>query len=91
MVIVAFGYTIILSIILMCAMYIDKQRAIKNEWRISEKTLWLLAMCGGAVGGLVGMYLFRHKTKHTIFVVGFPVLAAIHMFLFVYLYARSFS
>ncbi len=46
---------------------IDKRRAIKGTWRISEKTLLGLGVIGGALGGLIGMKVFRHKTKHRYF------------------------
>ena len=76
-------YFAIVSLTLCVYMYIDKKRAINKEWRISEKTLFTLALFGGAFGGVVAMYLFRHKTKHNTFVFGFPLLAAIHVFLIV--------
>ena len=42
---------------------IDKWKARHNRWRIPESTLLLFAACGGSVGALLGMYLFRHKTR----------------------------
>ena len=80
------SYVAIVSLILCVYMYIDKERAKKKEWRISEKTLLTLGFFGGAIGGVLGMYLFRHKTKHNKFAFGFPLLAAIHLFLIVQLY-----
>ena len=77
------SYIAVLSLILCIFMYIDKQRAIKQEWRIRESTLFILAFLGGAIGGVLGMYLFRHKTKHNSFAFGFPLLAAVHVFLIV--------
>ena len=56
------------------SMYVDKQRAIRHQWRIPEKVLFLVAFLGGSVGSMVGMYLFRHKTKHWYFVVGMPLI-----------------
>ena len=79
------AYIIVLSISLLILMYTDKQKAIKQQWRISEKTLFILAIFGGAIGGVLGMYLFRHKTKHNSFAFGFPLLAAIHVFILVQL------
>jgi uncharacterized membrane protein YsdA (DUF1294 family) len=76
-------YVAIVSLTLCVFMYIDKQRAIKREWRISEKTLLTLGFFGGAVGGVLGMYLFRHKTKHNAFAFGFPLMAAVHIYLIV--------
>ncbi len=57
----------------------DKRKARLNRRRISEKTLLLSAALMGAVGALIGMYTFRHKTKHTRFVLGVPVLLALNI------------
>ncbi|PJG82014.1 DUF1294 domain-containing protein [Caviibacterium pharyngocola] len=48
-------------------MYIDKQKAVKQQWRIAEKTLFLLCLCGGFIGIHLGMKHFRHKTQHLSF------------------------
>jgi len=64
-------------------MWEDKRRAKKHEYRISERTLWLVALFGGAVGTTAGMQLYRHKTKHTSFKIGFPVLAVIELVLLI--------
>ena len=53
---------------------IDKWRAKRNKWRIPESTLIWLAIVGGSIGALLGMYLFRHKTKHNKFAIGLPVI-----------------
>ena len=45
----------------------DKSRAKRGAWRISEKALLCLSFFGGAAGGLLGMVLFRHKTRHWYF------------------------
>lgn len=81
----AIGYVIVVSLVLCVLMYMDKQRAKKKEWRISEKTLLTLGFVGGALGGVLGMYLFRHKTQHNAFAFGLPLLAAVHVFLIVQL------
>ena len=65
-------YLIIINVIAFLAMYIDKRKAQKNKRRIPEKTLFTLVALGGGIGGILGMYLFRHKTKKTRFVIGFP-------------------
>lgn len=64
-------------------MGVDKNKAKKGQYRISEKTLWITAICGGAVGTTIGMNLFRHKTKHTSFRIGFPSLAVLQIAIFV--------
>lgn len=75
------AYITVMSIVLCIFMYIDKSRARNHEWRISEKSLFTLAILGGACGGVLGMYLFRHKTKHNSFAFGFPIIAAIQIYI----------
>lgn len=67
-------YLILINIIAFLAMYIDKRKAKKGKRRIPEKTLFILVGLGGGIGGILGMYLFRHKTKKTRFVIGFPAI-----------------
>ena len=55
-------------------MGVDKRRARRDAWRIPEKTLFLPAVLGGAVGCMLGMRVFHHKTKHWYFRFGFPAL-----------------
>ena len=52
----------------------DKRRAVKDKWRVPEKTLILLALFFGATGAFIGMRVFRHKTQHRKFTVGVPLL-----------------
>ncbi|MGP4108355.1 DUF1294 domain-containing protein [Virgibacillus sp. L01] len=66
-------------------MGIDKKKAIRHKYRIPERTFWGLAILGGAIGALLGMKRYRHKTKHRLFVIGMPTLIVIHIILFVYL------
>ena len=67
-------YLIIINLIGILAMYIDKKKAIKGSWRIQEKTLIMISVLGGGIGALIGMYLFRHKTKKLKFTIGIPVI-----------------
>lgn len=83
----AVSYVAVLSLILCLFMYMDKERAKNREWRIAERTLFMLAFFGGACGGVLGMYLFRHKTKHNSFAFGFPILAALQVYILVGLYS----
>ena len=55
----------------------DKSRARRDAWRISERALLLAAACFGGTGALLGMRVFRHKTKHRAFAVSAPISAAI--------------
>ena len=78
-------YLLIINIITFLAMYIDKQKAKKGEWRIKEGTLMTLVLLGGGIGGIVGMYKFRHKTKKLRFTIGFPTILITEIFLVIYL------
>lgn len=62
------------------AMYgIDKRKAIKDQWRIPEKTLLLVALLGGSFGAFTGMQVFHHKTKHWKFLLGVPACMILHV------------
>ncbi|MGM9562745.1 MAG: DUF1294 domain-containing protein [Faecousia sp.] len=58
-------------------MLLDKRFAVHGQWRIPEKTLFLLAVLGGSLGGCLAMRLFHHKTRHRSFAVGFPLLLVV--------------
>ena len=60
-------------------MLVDKIKAKKNLWRIPEATLFLVAVIGGSIGSILGMYTFRHKTKHIKFTVGMPLILAVQV------------
>ncbi|WP_368072633.1 DUF1294 domain-containing protein [uncultured Clostridium sp.] len=62
-------------------MYVDKKRAIQRKWRISENTLILISILGGSIGALIGMYTFRHKTKHLKFKLGIPLILLLQFLL----------
>lgn len=72
-------YLCIINIISLGQMGIDKSRAKKGLRRIREKVLFGTAAIGGSAGALVGMCLFRHKTRHTGFVIGMPAILAAHI------------
>lgn len=67
-------YLLIINAIGFLLMLIDKQKARNGQWRISEATLMTVAAIGGSVGSLLGMYTFRHKTRHAKFTIGIPAL-----------------
>lgn len=67
-------YFLIINFISFSLMGIDKKRAKRGQWRISEKTLFMSAILGGSIGACVGMQHFRHKTKHKSFVIGMPII-----------------
>ena len=69
----------IMNVVDFCLMASDKKRARQHRRRIPEKTLLLVGLFGGALGGWLGMYVFRHKTRHPIFVVGMPLMTALYV------------
>ncbi|OZI12847.1 hypothetical protein CEW92_04850 [Bacillaceae bacterium SAS-127] len=79
-----FIYFVLINVISYAVMANDKRKAKRGAWRTSEFTLWLLAFTGGAVGSWVAMQTYRHKTKHTSFKYGMPILAVIDLGLFAY-------
>lgn len=70
---------IIWNVAAFCMMALDKKRARNRKKRIRERTIFLWALCFGAIGVLAGMYTFRHKTQHRSFVLGVPVLIIINL------------
>ena len=64
-------------------MGIDKYKAKKRAFRIPEATLFIIAIIGGSIGSIVGMYAFRHKTRHRSFVYGMPFILIIQIALIV--------
>ena len=67
-------YLIGINVIAFFAMFIDKRRARTGKWRIKEYSLFILALLGGSIGAIIGMYTFKHKTKKPRFFIGFPVI-----------------
>ena len=62
------AYILVINFIAFLLMGIDKRRAIKHAFRIPEATLFLFAIMGGSIGSILGMYTFRHKTRHWYFI-----------------------
>ena len=67
-------YFILVNALGFYAMYTDKLRAKKRAYRIPEATLFVIAVIGGSIGCICGMYVFRHKTRHWHFVYGMPAI-----------------
>lgn len=78
----------LINIVACTAMFMDKYKAEHQKWRIPEKTLFTFALLGGSFGGIIGMYAFRHKTRHKKFSIGFPAIFIVQLVLgiFIYLY-----
>lgn len=79
-------YLFVANVVTFVIFGIDKQKAIKHEWRIPEGSLMGFAALGGALGALLGMKFYRHKTKHAKFTVGVPLILVTHIFLLIMLY-----
>ena len=76
-------YLLIINIIAFTMYGIDKWKAQRNQWRISEKMLLFLAVIGGSAGALAGMYIFHHKTFHKKFTIGVPLILVIQVMIFI--------
>ncbi len=77
-----------MSLIAFAIFGLDKYKAKTNRWRTPERTLFLLAILGGGIGAFLGMRVFRHKTKHRQFVIGIPLITAVQLTLFGYLWTK---
>lgn len=75
------SYLILMNLIGFALMGIDKHKAIKGAFRIPEATLFVVAIIGGSIGSILGMYTFRHKTRHKKFVYGMPAVLIIQVLL----------
>ncbi|WP_342505405.1 DUF1294 domain-containing protein [Sporosarcina sp. FSL K6-2383] len=72
------SWIMFMSIWVFAAMGYDKRQAKKRGRRVPERNLWLLAILGGGIGAYLGMQMFRHKTRHTSFRIGFLLLAMVY-------------
>ena len=68
---------------------VDKSAAKRHKWRVPEKNLFAVSLLGGAVGTLISMLLFRHKTKHKRFMIGIPLIILAQISLFVLLIIKG--
>ena len=79
------GYLLAVNIATFFLYGIDKYKAKKGRWRISEATLLMMAVIGGSIGAWAGMRLWHHKTMHKKFKYGIPIIIIIQVALAVYL------
>ncbi len=70
-------------------MWYDKKCAIKKEYRVSEKTLFMISLFLGAIGIYFGIYTFRHKTKHLTFTILIPIIIFINMFIIYFIISKN--
>ena len=72
-------YLMVINLIGFFIMGMDKKRAIRGAWRISEASLFSVALIGGALGCTLGMHFFHHKTKHWYFRYGLPAIFVVQV------------
>ena len=72
-------YLILINLAGFIVMGVDKKRAIRKAWRIPEATLFLLSLIGGSAGSILGMQVFRHKTRHWYFKYGMPAILILQL------------
>ena len=82
-------YLAFINLLLFVLMGVDKAKAKRGSRRVPEATLFFLAVVGGSLGGLLGMAVFRHKTLHKSFRIGFPVILIAQLALAGYLILKS--
>ena len=81
-------YLLLINAVAFVLMLVDKRKAIKNRWRIPERTLILSALFGGSIGALLGMDTFRHKTKHLKFTLGIPAILIAQISLAIWIFQK---
>ena len=81
-------YLLLINAAAFILMLVDKRKARKNRWRIPERTLILSAALGGSIGALLGMYTFRHKTKHLKFTLGIPAILIAQISLTIWIFQK---
>jgi uncharacterized membrane protein YsdA (DUF1294 family) len=80
-----FSYYLVINVITFLIWGFDKFRAQLQQWRVPEKTLYVLIILGGGAGALLGMTVFRHKTRKLKFKVISVVSVLVHIIIFFYL------
>lgn len=76
----------IINLAAFITMGVDKHKAARQKWRIPEKTLFVLAAIGGSIGGILGIIIFRHKTRHIKFTLGFPTILILQIAIGIFAY-----
>ncbi|MCQ4725513.1 DUF1294 domain-containing protein [Anaerotignum faecicola] len=81
-------YYLIVNAVLFAAMWLDKTRAKKEAWRISESTLFVIALLGGGIGGFLAMYLFHHKNRKLHFYLIYGISVFLHAAVLYFIFAK---
>ena len=83
-------YLVIINVLGFLIMGLDKAKAKKQKYRISENTLLFVALMGGSLGSYLGMYCFHHKTKHVKFYIGMPLILFIQILIYCFYFYTKF-
>ena len=86
--IIVLAYIFVMSVVGFISMGADKQKAKKGKWRTPEATLFIIALLGGALGSVIGMQVFRHKTKHWYFALFMPLILVAQIALVAFLFVK---
>ena len=83
-------YLVIINVLGFLIMGLDKAKAKKQKYRISENTLLFVALIGGSLGSYLGMHCFHHKTKHMKFYIGIPLILFIQILIYCFYFYTKF-
>lgn len=72
-------YLAVMNLLAFSVFGVDKSKAKRGKWRVPERTLLVLAAFGGSAGAVLGMIIFRHKTRKRKFSVGVPLILAVQI------------
>ena len=72
-------YLLIINLFGFFVMWLDKRKSKRGEWRIQEKTIFIITALGGGFGTIAGMYTFRHKTQKLNFTIGLPLITILEI------------
>lgn len=78
------GYLITVNIVSFILYGVDKYKAKRGKWRISEATLLAMAIIGGSIGAWTGMKVWHHKTMHKKFAIGVPIVLVLQVAFAIY-------
>ena len=83
-------YLVMINVLSFFIMGLDKVKAKKQRYRISENTLLFIALIGGSLGSYLSMYCFHHKTKHIKFYMGIPLILFIQILIYCFYFYTKF-
>lgn len=83
------AYFLLVNFIGFGSMALDKRKAVKGSFRIPEANLFIIALIGGSIGSIFGMYTFRHKTRKWYFVYGMPLILIAQTALIIFLFSYA--